>query len=869
MYRTVYILTRYYAHRNHQSDEFVKEWGFRPTLDHAIVESEGRKIVFIHGCKERFSADYTSTFIPNITNEISALHGNTTHPKAFLCHTDRLVSPESFADFHFAREYSVGDAPEDWSKLEQLKGTFDKRSLKVVKPENFAATFDTIWQHFQPDKRLREAIEKAHDAFEMVQSATSNALNETDQIDNYLVIWNTSSGEWFKKEFLNYIGQGNHRPKQITLITSYSDFEAIDWSNNWLKVFVLSELYWTNKDHEGLSLIFDILKVKEDNQPLEIVICSVLARKELYGRVKDRNKMIVKSFPHLHLTQSLNFTILEQMYVSNRKWAYKRAELLNEEEILAALIHHLNRVQAGGKDFTNKTKAFYVYLSNFRWLLSGETLAEVAILKSLLGIEAIDVTELKDCIQKLKSALQKDIDNRAKPIVPTPSQAKLMVVEDDASYLTQLVDLFKPWFSTIVQYSNGWEALKELKNTANQFDALIVDLELLDHDALEGTVQGVDLIDFCEQQARWMALRVVTGLPRNSIPRRLSDFKNDRIILKQNSENTEGVFVLPHFDQHEFMGHLSKEITNLSFWHKMNGITGPSNGAFGAKSKHNLTSVFYKFRDNQPDLFKEKIEDVLRQARMSLVHQMPVPYQELTRNLNDTGDWSEFLWYFLVLRLIVISKKDNAEGLIIYINYTHSTGVFFDLGFKLEPEDMRLSNSAVKNWLTTRLGFSIKDMPKDVHKLNTVRLTIDLEEKHLFPHEIKWLQNYSLDSLTLMQDKFSLSFCNTLCTKISYIYHAVKEIETKRQAAYQATHEVVESSQADPIEYSLMEKFTEKSSMDDLHKINLFLEAFKSYKSDNRVSKGFNELITLIDVECSDSDDGILLPQWLDKMIDA
>lgn len=846
MQKTIYIITRHLDVRNGRQDEFVKQWFLLSHKEQVCLSNSERSVVVIHGYRERFSDELDEAALIACYKSVVDSCKSTSGEHGLLCHTfnHNLPFNQTFADFAFACTYSIVDGKAEWKLMRTLIQTLDGDS--VARPTAFNAAFDALWGFLNPDITLKQDLEAEHKklAENVVGIPTVAPLKYSNHTQHFLLIWNTISGDWFAQALAKYLKTLNdNKGLRFELVTSRTAYESVDWSVNWRKVFVLAELYWSDRNWEGIPLVFDLLKKRDgDDQPLEILTCSVFSRNALYESVKDKDHLIVKAFPHLQLKDEPDFSLLSKMYVSQRKWQYKRSELLDNREILSSLLHQIGYIKPERPNFRAAIGRLYNEILNLRSITGKDALLTASQLKDCNNVEEIieNLAELKSDLEVMLKKLE--VDER-----PEPHPGQVMIVEDDDLTRRKIFDLFSRWFQDVITFDNGAAALAELRRNAARYDALVTDLELLDEAGFEDAVQGVDLIDFCEQHARWIVQRVVTGLARSSLPRRLTDFGANQIILKQSpgQESEEIVFVLPHFDEHKFMKELHLEVDNSAFL-KQKNMPGPSKGKFAApdsdRESPDLKSAYYEWKQNHPEDFDKQIQIIFAKARLFTLHPKLHPVSTKTVRLHNTSraSWEPYLWNLLTLRLIAIARQ-ICERRINYIDYGDDSGLYFDLGFKATLERNESKPSAFRQWFNTKLGFSFEP---DLEE-HEVRIELDISNDELFPHEQDLKKDGQIENFIPIRDLFSIHCCDQVQEVFNKILNIMSEDAHLEDAI------------------TRMRAFSSDSWLADFSVILKYLLDYPGKEQRKLVVN----LIKIIKEDIDNRDEELNIPYWLEKIL--
>ena len=875
--KTLYILTRFYTRREDPNNEFRNSWGFNFALEDMTFGTSDRRIVVLHGYTERFDMGEQRMSDMGIARkircDIEALHFPAGEKAIIVHETDSNLLREFqqiFTDFAFSGNYSLGGSTtpkraEFLKKIQKsIAPTRGGNSVKIRNKISFVTAFDNLWTRFVPEKSLREWYEERHHPLVDKSTVYSESCKESNHTEYYLVFWNNISGDWFCRRLKQYLdARKNGNKVCIKLVTTPARFDAAlavwenvvsvksgkklskeekmylrdqaveekkEWDKNWKAVFILSETYWTHNDFEGFQHIHNIMRARGMKRPINLILASIQSRKALRKEAGVQHDLLSVSIPFIGLPQTLEgnipFDILTQIPPErNYWWGYKHLELLDERERLERLLHDLRKLFE-----IRATTAFYNQVDNFiailraHWyILDEKSKTHVLALEKSLESSQPDANQIRGTLDELSDAIVgriRQLGNAedAGTLPVTLKDTHVLIVEDTKDIAAALELCFKQYFYTITVVDAGTEALRLLTVEGLKFDGLVTDLELLDADGFEDTVQGADLVEFCENTLPHIAVRVVTRLSRISMPRRLPGFNNDKVMFKHQVSPDQGSvsFLLPQADERAFMQDFFEEIKKLADLRKP---IGPEKGVFGPpgdKPSPYLTRYYYELKQKNQVEFEDElsyIQELAKKYFSGRLSEHEYPKTSFARTeynpKEDRDKWISFFWDLMLLRLLVLGEHQMSTSrklqsrdekldvryqkdapipsrkTIVFIEYLEVyEGLYFKLGFQAKGKDFQKEESR-KNRINlvfnNLLGFSVdKTFWGEVDLVQIKDL-----DRDLFPHESVFLEAFNLSDYTLIGKAWPGLF--------DLILHELNEAVTKiQQDSYEHSKQLSE-----------------------------------------------------------------------------
>lgn len=315
-------------------------------------------------------------------------------------------------------------------------------------------------------------------------------------------------------------------------ITSQKTFdESEDLLKKTSFVYIQPELNWTsiNYRYYGYHLALNLIKGHHNVSTLSLTFVTFLDRKYLLNTVKEKNHSLVKIFNHIRLPLSYDRK-LPTRKLSTVQWDFFKNYILTSSGLLDDLLHKVDMLK-----YQNDDKNL------------NELLTQITLQEKLVGPEIIEQVKIfqnnnstnqTEFINQLYLQLQNRLvafkPKHQEEIKLTPN-FKLLLIEDNPNHADLLIESLSRYLEigkSLFIYSNGKEALTELEDQPNEYNLILVDLELLNADGFYQPVQGVDILSEIQSNHPRSVFKVVTGLGRKGV-RELLKLKNKDILAKK------------------------------------------------------------------------------------------------------------------------------------------------------------------------------------------------------------------------------------------------------------------------------------------------------------------------------------------------
>ncbi len=515
----------------------------------------------------------------------------------------------------------------------------------------------------------------------------------------------------------------------------WNDFKFTD--KGFDQIFVQVELAWGSKVREGYDVANELILTKiPESHIAHLRFLSTKTRQELRAMASAKHQPLVKSFIHLHLPLQK----LKPYYFSRLGYNYLRNYCLTSTGQIDQLLHDLQKYGGVQPDIHLVEENIRRVIIMGEHLVGAEAfkIAEemLEILKRLDRSETLTVIQHK--LPGLIKQLEKKRDEKQQNAIEKLPY-KAMLVEDDPAQGEQLKEILSQYFDEVSLFSNGEQAKAALEDSliTNTYQALFTDMELLE-DGFDQPVMGVDLLDFCEENAPGIATRIITSLPRRGL-RVLINKRNEHILPKNNS----GSILSESDNLAQVFKSLKKEIEERN---KYRERPGPKNGPFGKDQKtgrpKTMKNLYYKIKFEKPGEHQKMMQDIQRRAAAFFSGQMDATQVDCDfGRLENLGreENRDILELILLHRAIaLLHNKEN--GKIYYGDFekkeVDKAGKSIFKGLKngyCDSFSPRLGDDA-KAYFVSKLGFT-GHWNKPVGSM----LYQEILEEDLFPEEAKWL----------------------------------------------------------------------------------------------------------------------------------
>jgi CheY-like chemotaxis protein len=543
----------------------------------------------------------------------------------------------------------------------------------------------------------------------------------------------------------------------VVIVTNKEDYERLlqKQGYGYQRLFIMPEISWyTGKrsNLDGYKLFKDLIS-KIDKTDFSVLFCSALDRKTLFNYAKD-SKLIVKKFPHAQFNNTFTSNITNAISFGETKLNLLLHQCFSIG-FIDKLIHDLR-----GSDI-EKQGAIYNYNNRLKNFLEEVHLAigasksfdKLALItqeldtyknSGTLNIENFNVIK-----QRFSNTLEEillETSHSEDEISSFLDGIRILVIEDDVESLESIKQWLERHKATVTCESSGVVALENyVKKTdfSSNFDVLITDLELLDNDLFDENIQGIDIIEFCQKNKPEITLRVLTGMPKRTVSKYISNVK---VIFKGKASE-----IVPKSDSLEYIVSIKEE---YEYRNELNKIGGPINGI----PNKFLNKIYLshcvpyvpKIIENTTQFFNVSNNDFKLKGSLSLKkygwNKPNLKNSEIIKN-------PEIIVLFLTHRLIVILEAFvlNGGGCFNYISL--STNLKWMNSKSKEFVDLSLPIDAFA-YLNNSLGFKLEDQqgekPKvveDIWENGTGRLDIQISSDNWYAHEVEFVKELiNLDS---------------------------------------------------------------------------------------------------------------------------
>lgn len=337
-----------------------------------------------------------------------------------------------------------------------------------------------------------------------------------------LFICNTSQIQLIKAHIEN-----NKLFKGVTLSNCFiTSMEAYEERGNDLngsgdapftRIYIDPYLEWSETAFFGYQIALDILQNWKKKEAPGIVFISLLKQEMWDKLVKGKMNNLVREFPHFDILDLDNKTIPANTF-STHRWKYLRAYALTSSGILDEISHDLTTIILQNE----RSRSNLERLLERTWTLS-ETVGKKVI-------QYIETYQKNVNVASFARVLKEKIDDRLKELRPhnpsaieIPSNMNLMIIEDNKEHLQVLEKSLteRPGYfeknKTLFSYTNGAEALAELRKSKNEYQLVLVDLRLNDENGFAQPVHGVDIIEELQTNHPLSSYTIITGMGRKGI----------------------------------------------------------------------------------------------------------------------------------------------------------------------------------------------------------------------------------------------------------------------------------------------------------------------------------------------------------------
>ncbi|AFU68908.1 hypothetical protein P700755_002117 [Psychroflexus torquis ATCC 700755] len=283
------------------------------------------------------------------------------------------------------------------------------------------------------------------------------------------------------------------------------------------RIYIDPFLEWNTQEYFGYQIALEVLENWKKKEAPGIVFISAITQTMFDKMVTGKMNSLVREFPHFDFMNLKEKTIPFGTF-SNSRWKYLKAYALTSSGIVDEISHDLTTIISQNESSrTNLEKI----------------LKRVKSLSDTVGKEVMECIALYNedtNVSTFAKALQEKIIDRLKELRPhkpseikVPSNMNLLIIEDNEEHLQVLeksLTARKGYFEkekTLFSFTNGEEALAELKSSKNEYQLVLVDLRLNDENGFAQAVHGVDIIEELQKNHPLTSYTIITGMGRKGI----------------------------------------------------------------------------------------------------------------------------------------------------------------------------------------------------------------------------------------------------------------------------------------------------------------------------------------------------------------
>ena len=523
--------------------------------------------------------------------------------------------------------------------------------------------------------------------------------------------------------------------KRTKVISDEDNFESfISTGFNIREVIILVELKWESHSRQkyyGYEIAKRIMNFVSPSDSLNILFISVIDRVKLYNLCNTQNRIFVQKYPHTCLI-GLDLGTVAIPVMSIKKFGYLKNYCLLKTGIIDRLSHDLRNLLANIDE--SKLSRFINDINMNREILT-DNISNISnrLLQQHTEAEKKKLlSELQQSLIKLSIQLNESANGMKKK-----SHSRVILIEDDKGTLEKLVRQLGHYFQSITTFSNGSGAALELENNSIDYDVVITDMELL-NDKFDDMIQGIDILELCENKYPHLVTRVITALPKNAL-KQLTGKGFDEIIFKDSVNES----VIPPFENLvKFVSKIDLEVKKRK---KLKSLQGPKLSWWG---KHH-TRKLYLLEINDPKKYSALWNDAFLKAdafingefdNLPNVEKLSIEFKAVKDTVDNPESGFEIIDLLLTHRLIALwYVVVKSKGKTFYWKGDDSTEYSSQLGFQ-----DGLDSRTAKAYFTTFLGLSGKKLPNTSDGDQKCTMLLD----NLFPKEYEYLTKYSVESIS-------------------------------------------------------------------------------------------------------------------------
>lgn len=409
------------------------------------------------------------------------------------------------------------------------------------------------------------------------------------------------------------------------------------------RIYIDPFLEWGKEDYYGYHIALDILTNWKKKEAPGLVFLSVVQQKAFDKLVKGKLNSFVREFIHFDFLD-LDTRVLPYNTFSTSRWKYLKAYAITRAGKLDDLSHELETFISSKKPNRSNFENIIDKIQNIPETVGKSVIQLCNEYHNEMNVSAF-AKELQD---QIKEQI-KELKPHEPSAIEIPATMNILIVEDNEEHLAVLENALterQGYFKkgeNLFSFTNGDEALQELKKSPNEYQLVLVDLRLNDENGFAQPVHGVDIIEELQKNHPLSSYTIITGMGRRGVAE-LLDIDLKFILSKKN---------LYSFDtESEVDKILSRMIDDVAQREKsIHYNYGPNNGVYDwTMFKSNLFALGSERLKEQQAIALEKLEAFKDQT---LEGRMPI-YAAKNKKQYDINKIDEYHINILTIRLIYL-----------------------------------------------------------------------------------------------------------------------------------------------------------------------------------------------------------------------
>lgn len=409
------------------------------------------------------------------------------------------------------------------------------------------------------------------------------------------------------------------------------------------RIYIDPFLEWGKEDYYGYHIALDILTNWKKKEAPGLVFLSAIQQKAYDKLVKGKLNSFVREFIHFDFLD-LDSKVLPYSTFSTSRWKYLKAYAITRAGKLDDLSHELDTPANSKNPSRSDVENIIDKIKNIP-----ETVGKSVLQLCNEYHNEVDVSAFAKALQDQIKEQIKELKPHEPSAIEIPASMNILIVEDNVEHLAVLENALterQGYFEkdkNLFSFTNGDEALQELKKSPNEYQLVLVDLRLNDENGFAQPVHGVDIIEELQKNHPLSSYTIITGMGRRGVAE-LLDIDLKFILSKKN---------LYSFDtESEVDKMLSRMIGDVAQKEKSIHFNfGPSGGIYGwTMFKHNIFKQDTKVWDDQISIAFQNLEDFKNQTE---IKELQI-YSQDQRDNYDIKLINEYHTNILSLRLIYI-----------------------------------------------------------------------------------------------------------------------------------------------------------------------------------------------------------------------